>query len=242
MKEYVLKRVLPIYRMRPEMSDFLAEIAVFEGTPIRRLFETLCSVNGRRQHGKDSFLVFFGRYKQHLFLCAIWRQVICLSSEKLGNSLQKNWSSKPMSFQKLTNFPCQLNVQTPILAIIQESTSPSILFFASSLLLHHFFFFIGIYTVLRAAHPLYDSFEWRMQGNSLLLTILSIFAVPWITLAFCILAPFFHSISNGMVADIGSLTSWLDGHVIRFGIGHKGLRKTWGSPHHKKLRALTFPF
>jgi hypothetical protein len=35
---------------------------------------------------------------------------------------------------------------------------------------------------------------------------------------------------NRMAADIGSLTPELDGHVVRLGIGRKGLRKTWDNP------------
>jgi hypothetical protein len=60
-----------------------------------------------------------------------------------------------------------------------------------------------------------------MQGNSRLLTILSIFALQSLTFAFCINAPFFQQ----MATDIGSLAPGLDEHVVKIGIGRKGLRR-----------------
>jgi hypothetical protein len=55
---------------------------------------------------------------------------------------------------------------------------------------------------------------------------LSIFALPWLTFVFYIIAPFLLRRSNGMAADISSLAEELDGLGLGLGIGAKGLRKT----------------
>jgi hypothetical protein len=62
--------------------------------------------------------------------------------------------------------------------------------------------------------------------------------LTWLT--FCIIASFFHSRSNGMATDIGSLTQGLGGHVLRLGIRTKWLRKTWGNSCNFFLGAFTF--
>jgi hypothetical protein len=67
----------------------------------------------------------------------------------------------------------------------------SILLYVSSLLLHHFFLYIDIGNVPRTTRSLYNDLKRRTQGSSLLLTILSIFVLPWLTFTFCITAPFF---------------------------------------------------
>jgi hypothetical protein len=64
-----------------------------------------------------------------------------------------------------------------------------------------------------------------MYGNSRLSATLSIFGLPWLTVASCIIALFFLSRSNGMATDIGSLALGLDEHVVRLGIERKVLRK-----------------
>ncbi|SAM03492.1 hypothetical protein [Absidia glauca] len=58
----------------------------------------------------------------------------------------------------------------------------------------------------------------------LLLTILTIFVVPWLTLVFCIIAPFFLNKSNEMA--IGSLAPGPGGYVLGLGIGLKVSRGT----------------
>jgi hypothetical protein len=88
-----------------------------------------------------------------------------------------------------------------------------------SLLLHHIFSFNWHYR--RTTYDLHFIYELerRAQGNSLLLSALSIFVLPWLTFTFCIIAPSFLSRSNGLATDIGSLEPGLDAHVPRLGIG-----------------------
>jgi hypothetical protein len=100
----------------------------------------------------------------------------------------------------------------------------SILIFASSLLLQHFLILIDIDTTRRTKCLLYNYYERRTQGDSLLLTILSIFASPWLTFAFCINAPFFLGWSKGIKTDMSSLAAGMDEHVVRIGIRRKGDR------------------
>jgi hypothetical protein len=50
-------------------------------------------------------------------------------------------------------------------------------------------------------------------------------ALPRLTFAVFIIAAFFPSGSNGIATDIGSLAPGLEGHVLRLGIGFKGLQK-----------------
>jgi hypothetical protein len=89
------------------------------------------------------------------------------------------------------HLPCQSDIQTPLLAA-KTHFYPSILYFASSLLLYHFFFLsTSIGTTPQTIRPLYNKLDRRTHGTSLLLTILSIFVLPWLTFAFCIIAPFF---------------------------------------------------
>jgi hypothetical protein len=113
--------------------------------------------------------------------------------------------------------------------IYKDSPFPSIHFFASSLLLR-LFFFIEIGIAQTTTRPLYNDLQWRMQGSSLPLTVLSIFVLPWLTFTFCTIVAFFLKRSNGMAMDIGSLALGHNGHLIRLGIGLKGLRKTRGNP------------
>jgi hypothetical protein len=82
--------------------------------------------------------------------------------------------SKTMTLQKIPpHCPCQPNIQTPIL--VQESLSPVNPFFCFFIT---FFLSIDIGAALRAIHPLCNDLERRTQGNSLLLTSLSIFILP----------------------------------------------------------------
>jgi hypothetical protein len=67
------------------------------------------------------------------------------------------------------DFP--LNVQTP--PWLQELLFPESYSFASSLLRRHFFLYIDNITTPRTTH--FINLERRAQGNSLLLTLLSIF-------------------------------------------------------------------
>jgi hypothetical protein len=60
---------------------------------------------------------------------------------------------------------------------------------------------------------------------------MSISVLPWLTFAFCIIAPFSHSRSDGMTTDIDSLAPGLEAHVLRLGIGTKRLQKTCENPH-----------
>jgi hypothetical protein len=66
----------------------------------------------------------------------------------------------------------------------------SIRYFASSLLLQHFLLTINIGTAPRTTCHLWNDLTRQTQGNSLLLTILSIFVMPGLTFAFCTIAPF----------------------------------------------------
>jgi hypothetical protein len=75
----------------------------------------------------------------------------------------------------------------------------------------------------RKTCPLYNDFEWRMQGNSRRLTISSIFIWQWLTIAFCNVAPFFLGRFNRMATDIGSLAPGHDGHALGSGMGNKGI-------------------
>jgi hypothetical protein len=102
------------------------------------------------------------------------------------------------------------------------------------------FFYIYIITALRMARPLYDDLQRQTHGNSLLLTLLSIFVLPWPTFAFCIIAPLFFSRSIGVATDVGSLTAGLDGHVVRLWIGRKGLQKNMGKSSQSFQGTLTF--
>jgi hypothetical protein len=109
-------------------------------------------------------------------------------------------------------------------------TFPISLFFAPSLLLHAFFLSIDIGTVLQTTRSLYNDHKQRTQGKSLLLTSLSIFALPWPTLTFCIIAPFFLRWLNGMAVEIGSPAAGLELYVVRLGIGRKEWRKAGRNP------------
>jgi hypothetical protein len=113
----------------------------------------------------------------------------------------------------------------------KDSLLLSVQFFASSLLLHLFFFYnpISIGNTSRTTRFLYNNLERWTQGNFLLLTILAIFVLPWLTFAFCLIAPFFLEWSNGMTTDIGSLAAGMDGHEFWLEIGRKGLRNN-GKP------------
>jgi hypothetical protein len=125
-------------------------------------------------------------------------------------------------------FAALSKIQPPLL-LQRISLSVNPFFFALSLLLHHFFSFNGHGTAPQTTRSLYDDLKRRTQGNTTLLTILSIFVLSWLTLAFCITASFFLSRSNGMATDIGSLAPGMDGHAVRLGIGCKGIRKTAGT-------------
>jgi hypothetical protein len=81
-----------------------------------------------------------------------------------------------------------------------------------------FFFFPLTLTPHYERLALYDDLNWRMQGNSLLLTILSIFVLPWLKFTFCVIAPFFLGRLNGMAMDISSLASGLGGHALKIGL------------------------
>jgi hypothetical protein len=80
-----------------------------------------------------------------------------------------------------------------------------------------FFLSIDIGTALRTPHPLYNDRKGRAQGNSLLLTILSIFVLPRLTFVFCINTILFFSGFSKMATDVGSLAPGLDVHVVRLG-------------------------
>jgi hypothetical protein len=83
-----------------------------------------------------------------------------------------------------------------------------------------FFLSIDIGTASRATHFLFKDPKRRTQGDPLLLTILSIFALPWLTFVFQISASFFFlGRSNGKATDISFLAPGLDGHTLRLGIG-----------------------
>jgi hypothetical protein len=88
---------------------------------------------------------------------------------------------------------------------------------------------IGIYRTQQTTRFLYNHLERQMLGNSLLLTVLSIFVLPWLTFAFCFIEPFFLKSSNEMAMDIGSLAPVLDEHELRLGVKTKRLRKN-GEP------------
>jgi hypothetical protein len=46
-----------------------------------------------------------------------------------------------------------------------------------------------------------------------------------------------------MATHKGFLAPGMDGHVVRLGIGHKGIRKIWGKPHYYYFfGVLTFSF
>jgi hypothetical protein len=62
--------------------------------------------------------------------------------------------------------------------------------------------------------------------NYILLAILFIFFSPWLTIALCIITLLFLSRFNRTATYISSLTAGSDGHVVKLGIGRKGLRKT----------------
>jgi hypothetical protein len=102
-------------------------------------------------------------------------------------------------------------------ATIKGSVHLQNLFFASSLLLDHFLFFHRHWNRTTNDHD-----ERRpTQGYFLLLTDLPIFNLPWPAFAFCC----FFFLGDWMATGIGSLALGLDEHVVRLGIGHRGLRK-----------------
>jgi hypothetical protein len=120
---------------------------------------------------------------------------------------------------------CPLGFQTPL--CLQRFTFR---YFISLFLLCFvitFFISIDITIAPPTSRPPYNDLEWRMQVNTLLLIISSIFSYPWLTLAFCIIALCFLGRSNEIAADIGSLEPELDGHGLGIGIGLNGLRNTW---------------
>jgi hypothetical protein len=106
-----------------------------------------------------------------------------------------------------------------------------ILFFVSYLLLHHFFLSIDIGTAPRMTLPLYNDHEWRTQGNSLHLTILSIFFLTCLTLKLSIITLLFFSRFDRIAMYIGFLAPGMDGYAFRLEFGRKGLQETLGSPH-----------
>jgi hypothetical protein len=81
------------------------------------------------------------------------------------------------------------------------------------LLLLCFFITFFLFTPLLTIRSLYNYHERQMQGNPLLLAILSIFVLPWLTFAFFIIAPFFLRWSDGMATDIDFLAAGLKGHT-----------------------------
>jgi hypothetical protein len=82
-------------------------------------------------------------------------------------------------------------------------------FFASWSLF--FFLSVSIRIVQRTSRPLYSDLEWWMHGYSFLLTILSIFALPWLTFAFCINDPFSTRHRMKMTTNIDSPAPGLGG-------------------------------
>jgi hypothetical protein len=99
------------------------------------------------------------------------------------------------------------------------------------LLLLYFFitFFLSnnISTAPRTTRTRYNALQRRMQGNSLLLTILSIFFLSWLTFAFCITATLILGISYKTATYIGLLTPGHDGH---------GLDRDWDQGITKSLQ------
>jgi hypothetical protein len=82
-----------------------------------------------------------------------------------------------------------IEFQTPLLV---NTWNPFFRQFIPLLFLYFFvtFFSIDIGTDPRETRPLYNDIKRRAQGNFFLLTISSIFVLPWLTFAFCIIVPF----------------------------------------------------
>jgi hypothetical protein len=147
------------------------------------------------------------------FRCGTWakkRQTSCGQKTKkflLIERLQKPWSSYRSRWTMYLQLPIEganlMHREERCIAVpkvpaefekrfaYKEWLFPSILLLTSSLLLHRFFLSIDIGTAHWTTLPLYNYLEQRTQGNSLLLTILSTFVLPWLTFAFCIVALFF---------------------------------------------------
>jgi hypothetical protein len=106
-----------------------------------------------------------------------------------------------------------LKVYYPVPPILQESCSLTMIYNSdtttrinfSSILLSllllcsfiTFYFSISIITVPRTTRSLHNDHTWRTQGNSLLLTNLSIFVLPWLTLTISLITVFHLTDSTG---------------------------------------------
>jgi hypothetical protein len=84
------------------------------------------------------------------------------------------------------------------------------------------------------------NYAWRPSTMTTRVSLL--FSIRITSLLRCYVTPtssiitlLFLSRLNKMATDIGSLAAGLDGHMVRLGIGRKGLRRQGGT------RALTFP-
>lgn len=108
-------------------QGFRGSIVNFEDPPTRCSFEVLYSVHGRILHMNTLFLIPFNRYRLRHVPCEIWRWVLYLGFEKLGNLLQKKWSSKPMSsqvcnFKSLQSFKRPLPPNPPLVPLTFKET------------------------------------------------------------------------------------------------------------------------
>jgi hypothetical protein len=56
-----------------------------------------------------------------------------------------------------------------------------------------FFLSIDVGNALRLTRSLCNDHQWRAHGKYLLLTVFSIFDLPRLMFAFCIIAPFFYN-------------------------------------------------
>jgi hypothetical protein len=149
--------------------------------------------------------------------CLLFQATVCVVSGRIGHL-------------------CIKVIQTPVMAIKNHFVRSSFYLFLLSFF-NFFFLSIDIDIALWTTRPLSNDIERRTQGSPLLLTILSMFVLPWLTFAFCFIAPLFLGRSNGMTTDIGSLAAGLDPHVAILGIGRKGLFHCrlcshWRAKHH----------
>jgi hypothetical protein len=106
--------------------------------------------------------------------------------------------------------------------LIQKNYFSIYHFFASSLLFRHFFLSNNISTSPRTILLLYNDLKRRIYGNPLPSRHLIHLCLPFLIFAFGIIAPYFHSWSNGLATNISSLASGPDGHLVRLGIEYKG--------------------
>lgn len=132
-----------------------------------------------------------------MFQCFVWSTGLWLIPlMKVLLSIMQERTDCIVSPQAPQNSQISNSAVTP-----RYDSFPRQSFFFFLLLLCFFFLSINISTVPRTTRALHNDLGWRTQGNSLLLTILSVFPLPWLTFTFCFIAPFPPSRWNRLATD-----------------------------------------